>query len=150
MLSTSFIRRRSLLWAWLSISLLACSLTQTQAKELAPRDVVLRWIGVYGKDMAQAAPLTTLRYRKGRTAQQWAEATQQTLSQLGYQHLGGKVVKETIQGTQAIVTLSARINTKLGVIQQTETYTLLLEGQQWLIDRLVISDEVLPKEKISS
>lgn len=155
MLSTSFLRRSYRVWllTWFSVIFLACSftqLTQTHAKDLTPHDVVLRWIRIYGKDMDQAATLTTLRYRKGRTAQQWAAVTQQQLSQLGYQHLDGKVVKETIQSNQAIVTLSAHISTKIGIVQQTETYTLLMEGQQWLIDRLVVSDEVLPREKISS
>ncbi|MEE8423461.1 MAG: hypothetical protein V3S49_02885 [Thermodesulfobacteriota bacterium] len=126
--------------------LLFCS--PLYAQEHAPKDIVKEWIEVYGVDQSKASELTTLRLRNGRTKSAWAEETSAPLKQLGYKHLGGKVLGDTIKRgkTEAAVALRSTIDTIVGKTEQTEIYILVLEDGKWLIDELLVRDEVEIKE----
>ncbi len=126
--------------------LLFCS--PLYAQEHAPKDIVKEWIEVYGVDQSKASELTTLRLRNGRTKSAWAEETPAPLKQLGYKHLGGKVLGDTIKRgkTEAAVALRSTIDTIVGKTEQTEIYILVLEDGKWLIDELLVRDEVEIKE----
>jgi hypothetical protein len=118
----------------------------TSAEELTPGEIVLRWTRLYGQDTHHAAQLVTERFRKGQAPQKWAQEIQARLVRAGYRHLGGEIVTETVQGTQATVILQARIETLVGITIQTEVYTLQQVNGQWRIDRLTVRDEVSPMD----
>ncbi len=125
--------------------LLFCS--PLYAQEHSPKDIVSKWIEVYGVDQLQASELTTLRLRKGKTKKIWAEETSAPLKQLGYKHLGGKFGETIKRGkTEAAVALRSTIDTIVGKTEQTEIYILMLEDGEWLIDEILVRDEVEIKE----
>ena len=122
--------------------LLFCS--PLYAQEYSPQDIVKEWIKVYGVDQAKASELTTLRLRDGRTKEAWAEETSIPLKQIGYKHLGGKVLAETKNRgrTEMAVALRSIIDSIVGKSEQTEIYRLVLEDGKWLIDEVIVKDEV--------
>jgi hypothetical protein len=63
---------------------------------------------------------------------------------MGYRHLGGKLLGVTIKsgGTEAMVMIRATIDTIVGKSEQTETYLLFLVERKWLIDEVIITDEI--------
>jgi len=113
---------------------------------VSPSAVVQQWTHLYGTDTVQAARLTTARFRGGKEPDTWGKHLQATLTAIGYQHLRGQIVQETIKNTVATVSLKARIGTRLGVTEQTEVYTLRRVSGQWLIDAVHITNEVAPRE----
>ncbi len=109
-----------------------------------PQDTVSNWIEVYGVDQVRASELTTLRLRYGRSKEVWAEETAIPLKQIGYKHLGGKYLGEKIRDDrlEAMVVLRAKIDSIVGISEQTEVYILTLEEGKWLIDEVIVRDEV--------
>lgn len=63
---------------------------------------------------------------------------------MGYKHLGGKIIGDTIKRvkTEAAVALKSTIDTIVGKTEQTEIYILVLEDGEWLIDEIIVRDEV--------
>lgn len=116
---------------------------QKETKE-TPARVVQQWIALYGKDTPRAAKLTTTRFREGKNPTEWATSVQRLLNDIGYQHLGGEIIEETISSSQqATVTLKARIVAIDGPSTQTEVYQLRRIDAHWLIDDLAVRDEIL-------
>ncbi len=115
------------------------------AGELSPREIVFAWTKLYGRDTARVALLTTTRFREGQPPKLWVEKEQRTLSRVHYEHLGGTIVKEEIREKTATVIFKARIRTRLGITEQTELYTLFLEGEHWLLDDIKITNEQAPE-----
>ena len=122
--------------------LLFCS--PLHAEEHSPQDIVKEWIKYYGVDQSKASELTTLRLRDGRTKEVWAEETSIPLKQIGYKHLGGKVLAETKKKgrTEVAVALRSTIDSIAGKSEQTEIYILVLKDGKWLIDEVIVRDEV--------
>ncbi len=118
--------------------------TPLYAQEHSPHSTVDEWIKVYGVDQAKASELTTLRLRDGRTKEAWTEETSIPLKQMEYKHLGGKVIGDTIKRgkTEAVVVLRSTIDSIVGKSEQTEIYILVLEDGKWLIDEVIVKDEV--------
>ena len=113
-----------------------------------PQNIVKEWIEVYGVDQSKASELTTLGLRDGRTKKDWAEETSIPLKQVGYKHLGGKVISDTIKRgkAEAGVALRSTIDSIVGRSEQTEIYILVLENGKWLIDEVVVKYEVEVEE----
>ena len=93
---------RLLLCTAVSVSL---HVAPAAADTRTPREIVLIWTQLYGKDTARAAELTTAQFRKGKTVQKWAADIQLALSAIGYEHLGGEIVTDTLQDEVATVVL---------------------------------------------
>ena len=127
-----------------AIILLLLSFTPLYAQEHSPQDIVKEWIKVYGVDQDNAAELTSIRLRRGVTKKAWAEDRYRKLRDIGYKHLGGRVLGEKIRddGLEAMVVLRARIDSVVGISEQTEVYILVLEEGKWLIDEVSVRDEV--------
>jgi hypothetical protein len=111
------------------------------AEEISPRGVVLQWTKIYGVDYYQAADLTTLEFRKGKSKEEWADQIGEILGSVKYKHLGGKVIEETISGDNAAVVLDARIYTIVGSAKQKEIYELKKIDGIWLINNIAVKEE---------
>ena len=120
------------------------------AKAHSPQDTVKEWIKVYGVDQVKASEHTTLRLRDGRTKQAWAVETSIPLKQLGYKHLEGKVLGDTMRRgkTEAGVALRSTIDSIVGKSEQTEIYILVLEDGKWLIDEIIVKDEKIEEKEL--
>ena len=114
------------------------------AQEHSPQDTVKEWIKFYGVDQDNAAELTTVRLRRGMTKKAWAKDRYRKLRDIGYKHLGGKFLGEKIRndGLEAMVVLRAKIDSIVGISEQTEVYILTLEDGKWLIDEVIVRDEI--------
>jgi|FLYL01.1.fsa_nt_gi hypothetical protein len=117
------------------------------APDAAPGEIVTAWTRLYGQNTAKAALLTTARFRKEENPQAWGEKIQAALTNINYQHLGGKIVGEKVTRDTATVVLHARIVAEDGISLQKEIYTLNRVGGQWLIDELRIEEEYVPGGK---
>ncbi len=126
--------------------LLFCS--PLYAQEHSPQDTVKEWIKYYGVDQLKASELTTKRLRDGRIKEVWAVETSIPLKQFGYKHLGGKVISDTIKRgkAEAGVALRSTIDSIVGRSEQAEIYILVLEDRKWLIDEIIVKDEVEVEE----
>ena len=135
---------RLLLCTAVSVSL---HVAPAAADTRTPREIVLIWTQLYGKDTARAAELTTAQFRKGKTVQKWAADIQLALSAIGYEHLGGEITNERVIGDIAIVTVHAHVAAVDGISLQEECYLLKHVHGRWLIDGLDIEKEVVPGGK---
>ena len=116
------------------------------APNLSPGEVVQMWTQLYAKDTAQAALLTTGRFRQWQEPERWAEKRRVKIMKVRFQHLGGEIAKTRISEKGATIFFNARVKTALGVITRLEVYDLRRIGGRWLIDAVRVTDEVRPRE----
>lgn len=112
----------------------------------SPGEVVQMWTQLYSQNTAQAALLTTGRFRQWQEPERWAEKKRVKLSKIHFQHLGGEVVKAWVSEESATIFFNARVRTSLGIITRLEVYGLRRIGGRWLIDAVKVTDEVIPRE----
>ncbi|OGZ32895.1 MAG: hypothetical protein A3I88_03915 [Candidatus Portnoybacteria bacterium RIFCSPLOWO2_12_FULL_39_9] len=74
--------------------------------------------------------------------EEWGKQIQSALAKIRYEHLGGKITKEKINGSTAIVVVKAVIAAVDGISTQVEIYLLKHIGEDWLIDGLLITEEI--------
>ena len=116
------------------------------ASGASPKEIVHLWTQLYGQDTAQAALLTTGRFRHWQEPAKWAAGKQAEIEKFRFQHLGGEVVKAWVSEKSATIFLDARVRTSLGVITRMEVYGLRRLNGRWLIDTVRVTDEVRPRQ----
>jgi len=110
-------------------------------KVLTPKEVVLKWTQVYGKDLLKAAYLTTLTFRNDQSEEDWAFRYSNILRQIKYEHLGGEIIDELTKEDKSLIVLQAKIMTAAGGMKQKELYHLRKVDGLWLIDVITIKEE---------
>jgi hypothetical protein len=134
----------SLLIAFLLINSGIC-----QAQEKSPVEVVKLFDKGYGGPlMDEIADYTSARFRDNKPKSVWVVDTWKSLNSLKYRRLNSSVIDSRIKDDKAVVVIKARIKTAAGEVTQKEIYYLLKEGQKWLIDELVVTDEQIDVDKI--
>ena len=113
------------------------------ANNSTPQDVVTTWTQVCGVDQMKASNLTTSRFRGGKNKQPWADEIYKSLKKMGYRHLGGEIINKLISKDVAVIVLQSSINTLVGKTSQKESYLLIHQNDEWLIDQIAINDEVI-------
>ncbi len=112
-----------------------------------PREVVERWERCYGTaDMDRCGAITTAKMRDNKPISVWVYDLWTKLHRIGYRKKKSELLKEKIDGTSAIIVLQARIDALDGFVDQKEMYKLIKIDDQWLIDDLIIGDEILEEE----
>ena len=98
--------------------------------------------------MDEIADYTTPSFRDNKPKSVWVMETWKTLQKIQYERLNSSVISSQLKGDKAIVILEAKIKTSAGEVSQKEVYYLVGEGERWLIDELVVTDEEIDPEKL--
>lgn len=117
-----------------------------EAPSPSPGEVVQMWAQLYAQDTAQAALLTTGRFRQWQEPERWAKQRRVKIIKVRFQHLGGEIAKTWVSEKGATIFFNARVKTALGVTTRLEVYDLRRIDGRWLIDAVRVLDEVRPRE----
>ena len=98
--------------------------------------------------MDEIADYTTPRFRDNKPKSVWVVDTWKTLRKVKFQRLNYSVIDTKTKGDKAIIILEAKIRTVVGETAQKEIFYLVKEGDRWLIDELIITDEEIDPDKI--
>ena len=98
--------------------------------------------------MDEIADYTTARFRDNKPKSVWVVETWKTLKEIQFERLNSSVIHSRVKDDKAVVVLEAQIKTAAGGARQKEIYYLVKEGERWLIDELVVTDEEVDAEKI--
>ena len=120
---------------------LLVSISSGEKVDLSPKEVVLNWTQVYGKDLLKAAYLTTLNFRNDQSEEDWAFRYSNIIRQIKYEHLGGEIIDELTKEDKSLIVLQAKIMTAAGGMKQKELYHLIKVDGLWLIDEITIKEE---------
>ncbi len=115
--------------------------------ERTPSEVVKLWESCYGTaEMDRCGPITTAKMRNDKPESVWVYDVWKDLHRAEYRKEGSEVLKEEIGGEAAIIILQTRIYAMDGYVDQKEMYKLIKVEGEWLIDELVIGDEILEED----
>lgn len=120
---------------------LLVSISSGEKVDLSPKEVVLNWTQVYGKDLLKAAYLTTLNFRNDQSEEDWAFRYSNIIRQIKYEHLGREIIDELTKEDKSLIVLQAKIMTAAGGMKQKELYHLRKVDGLWLIDEITIKEE---------
>jgi len=98
--------------------------------------------------MDEIADYTTDKFRDKKPKSVWVVDTWKALNKLKYERLNSSVIDSKVKDDKAVVIIEARIKTAVGEVTQKEIYYLVKEGERWLIDELVVTDEEIDLNKI--
>lgn len=134
----------------LLIAFLLINSNISYAQPKSPVEVVKLFDKAYGGPlMDQIADYTTPKFRDNKPKSVWVVDTWKTLRKIKFQKLNCSVIHTKIKGNRAFVITEAKIKTVVGETTQKEIFYLVKEGERWLIDELVITDEEIDPEKLS-
>ena len=120
---------------------------QEALPQKTPLEIVELWNTCYGTaDMDQCANLTTAAMRKEKPKSVWVYDTWKFLNAVEYRKEESEVLQEKIDGDAAVIVLQTRIYAD-GYVDQKELFKLIQVDGEWLIDDLIVGDEVLEEEK---
>ena len=133
----------------LLITFLLINLSISQAQEKSPIEVVKLFDKAYGSpSMDEIANYTTPKFRDNRPKSVWVVDTWKTLKEIKYKRLNSSVIDSKVKDDKAIVITEAKIKTVVGETTQKDIFYLVKEGQRWLINRLIVTDEEIDLNKI--
>jgi uncharacterized protein YchJ len=115
----------------------------------SPEQVVELFQKSYGTPrMDEIGPYTTENFRDNMPITVWVNKTWNNLKKFGYNKVEFKLLDVEYNDLKdhAKVTAAARIKTEACTATQKEIYLLIKEGDYWLIDDLIVTDEVLDEE----
>ena len=98
--------------------------------------------------MDEIADYTAPKFRDNKPKSVWVVDTWKTLREIKFQRLNCSVISTKVKGDKAIVVTEAKIKTVVGETAQKEIYYLVKEGERWLIDELIVTDEEIDLNKI--
>lgn len=112
------------------------------AEPKTPVEVVMAFIAGYGNaNMDDAADFTTAKIRGNKPKSVWVVETWKALNEIEYSHKPSKVIEAKVKDDKAVVLVDAEITTAAGDSKQVEIFVLVKDGDNWLIDDLVVADE---------
>ena len=98
--------------------------------------------------MDEIANYTTPKFRDNKPKSVWVVDTWKTLKEIKYERLNSSVIDSKVKDDKAIVITEAKIKTVVGETTQKDIFYLVKEGQRWLINRLIVTDEEIDLNKI--
>ena len=146
-MQSSFSER--LLLVVLLLSLTGCTAnmdvtTQVALPAKSPLDIVILFNDTYGTArMDEIGPYTTAGFREDRPMSVWVMWAWQTFKQLGYETVRYEILGSKVAGRKAVVVTSTTIRTKDGEAEQNGIFYLRKQDSGWLIDELVVTDEIV-------
>jgi hypothetical protein len=133
----------------LLITLLLINLSISQAQEKSPIEVVKIFDKCYGGPlMDELANYTTPKFRDNKPKSVWVVDTWKTLKKIKYERLNSSVIDTKVKGDRAVVVTEAKIKTVVGETNQKDIFYLIRQGERWLIDELIVTDEEIDINKI--
>ena len=119
------------------------------AQPKSPVEVVKLFDNCYGGPlMDEIADYTTAAFRDNKPKSVWVVETWNTLKDIQYERVNSSVLDTKVKDDRAIVIMEAKIKTAAGEVTQKEIYYLVKEGERWLIDELVVTEEEIDPEKL--
>ena len=98
--------------------------------------------------MDEIAEYTTSSFRDNKPKSVWVVDIWKTLKEIQYERLNSSVIGSQVKGDKALVVIDSKIKTAAGEVAQKEIYYLIKEGERWLIDELVVTDEEIDPDKL--
>ena len=98
--------------------------------------------------MDEIAEYTTSSFRDNKPKSVWVVDIWKTLKEIQYERLNSSVIGSQVKGDKALVVIDSKIKTAAGEVAQKEIYYLIKEGERWLIDGLVVTDEEIDPDKL--
>jgi hypothetical protein len=133
----------------LIIAFLFSTLSICHAQPKSPLEVVNLFDKCYGGPrMDEIADYTTPEFRDNKPKSVWVVVTWKTLKDIGFERLNSSVVEQKVKDDKPIVIIDAKIRTAAGEVTQKEIYYLVRQGERWLIDELIVTDEEIDLEKL--
>jgi hypothetical protein len=98
--------------------------------------------------MDEIGPYTTANFRDNMPITVWVNKTWNDLKSYGYEKEDFKLldIEYDDLNNHAKVSVATKINTEACTATQKEIYLLIKDGDYWLIDDLIITDEVVDEE----
>jgi len=141
--------RRSFNTIPLFIAFLLINLNLCYAQHKSPLEVVKLFDKAYGGPlMHEIAEYTTPNFRDNKPKSVWVVDTWKSLQKIQYERLNSSIIDSKIKDDKAVVIMEAKIKTACGALRQKEIYYLVKEGERWLIDELIVTDEEIDPEKL--
>ena len=143
------ISRRTKVCCPLLITLLLINLGICHAQPKSPIEVVKLFDKCYGRPcMDEIADYTTPKFRDNKPKSVWVVDTWKTLKEIKFQRLNCSVIDTKVKGDRAVVVLESKIKTVAGETTQKDIFYLIKQGERWLIDELIVTDEEIDIEKM--
>ena len=114
-----------------------------------PTEVVEFFDRAYGTHlMDEIADITTPKFRKNKPKAVWIVDTWKALQKIKYGRLGSSIIKTKVKDNRAVVILQVSIRAIAGEVDQKEIYYLIKDGDKWLIDELIVTEEEIDTDKL--
>jgi len=118
-------------------------------KTESPVSVVKQFGKCYGKFcMDEIVKITTAKFRDNKPGSVWVTETWEALNGIKFQRLKSEFQTCNTSRDKAVVVMKTRISTVAGNADQRDVYLLVRDGNQWKIDDLQVTDEVVDVEKL--
>ena len=141
------IKSCTIIYLFIAFSLINVSISQAQEK--SPIEVVKLFDKAYGSpSMDEIANYTTPKFRDNKPKSVWVVDTWKTLQKIKYERLNSSVIDSKVKGKRAVVVTEAKIETVVGETTQKDIFYLIKQGERWLIDKLIVTDEEVDLNKI--
>lgn len=115
--------------------------------QATPIETVELWNKTYGTaEMDQCGDITTAKMRDNKPKSVWVYDTWKQLDKIDYRKETSEIIQQKIDADIAIIVVQSRIYALDGYVDQKELFTLLNIDGTWLIDELVVGDEVLEEK----
>jgi hypothetical protein len=119
------------------------------AQPRTPLEIVELFHKCYGNPcMDEVSDYTTPRFRDNKPKSVWVADTWKALHKMNYKKLNSALLDSKVKGDKAVVIVNVKISTVGGDASQKEIFYLVREGEKWLIDELVVTDEKVDVNKI--
>jgi len=141
--------RRTKICCPILITLLLINLGIGLAQSKSPIEVVKLFDKCYGRPcMDEIANYTTPKFRDNKPKSVWVVDTWKTLKEIKYEKLNSSVIDTKVKDDKAIVVAETKIKTVAGETTQKDIFYLIKQGERWLIDELIVTDEEIDIEKM--
>ncbi len=123
--------------------------SQCFAEPDKPTELVKFFDRAYGTYlMDEIADITTPKFRENKPKSVWVMETWKALKKIKYERLGSSIIKTKVKDNRAVVILQASIRAIAGEVDQKEIYYLVKDGDKWLIDQLIVTEEEIDTDKL--
>jgi hypothetical protein len=115
----------------------------------SPEEVVELFQKSFGTPrMDEIGPYTTENFRDNMPITVWVSKTWNQLNQFGYGKIDFKLldIEYNDLKSHTKITVATKIKTEVGSATQKEIYLLIKDGDYWLIDELIVTDEVVDED----
>ncbi len=119
------------------------------AQPKSPIEVVKLFDKCYGHPcMDEIANYTTPKFRDNKPKSVWVVDTWKTLREIKFQRLNCSVIDTKVKDDKAVVVTETKIKTVAGETTQKDIFYLIKQGERWLIDELIVTNEEIDLNKI--